>query len=253
MFNSTLSKSYCAGDVLSRGHHNADRYSASSGLPNLVLDVRRSAAMQSVPRTIPGAILAPDLSLLARHSSLFANVGKVRLFCVYGHERSQAAAIILQQLDCEIEDIRGGLEAYVASGGETVQIIEGKTASLDSERLWLFNHSVEDAIAAWAMKRFVDPLSSYQFASKAYAEKVLAELQLAGLSEVSLWNSGEENTLTALLEEFDFQQFPVLMETVIPVLQQSATHDFLMRLPIERVGAFCDHIWMLAQQRSDMA
>lgn len=247
MTNSTLSMSYCAGDTVSR---------VGSGLPvgsaekSLTLDVRRAAAMAATPKTIPGAMLASDLSDLSNHASFFAGVSKVRLFCVHGYERSISAAIILRGFGCQIEDIAGGLEGFEEAGGETVSVVKGKTGVLGSPRLWLFHDTIADAFVAWVVARFIDPLSSYRFVSEAHEEKVLVELKNAGLDSVFFQQTDGDNKLDALLEEFDFQNFSILTDTVIPFLQQPATSDLLRGVSCDQVLAFCDHVWTTANLKT---
>lgn len=250
MTNSTLSMSYCADGTLSRAHN---RLAKNFIERSLILDVRRPAAMEATPRTIPGAILAPDLSEISKHEALFAGVDKVRLFCVHGYERSISASVMLQQFGCDIEDIPGGLEAFEEAGGETVNIVIGKTGRLGASRIWLFDDSAQEALVAWAMARFIDPLSDYRFVSKAHEEKVQIELNNAGVAAAFFPHASEENPLDALLDEFRFQNFPVLTDIVIPFLQQPATTDFLRHASGENGFAFCDHVWAMAKLKSELS
>lgn len=245
MTNSIQSMSYCAGDTLSRAH---PQLSADSMVKPLILDVRRPAAMEATPRTIPGAILASDLSEISKHAALFSDVSKVRLFCVHGYERSISASVIVQKYGCEIEDIPGGLEAYEETGGETVKIVNGKTGLLGSPRIWLFDNTIESAFTAWVVARFIDPLSDYRFFPKAYEEKVLIELDNAGFGSAFFPLVNGENQLDALVEEFEFQNFSILTNTVISFLQQPATKDLLRGVSCENVFAFCDQVWTTAQR-----
>ncbi|MEP0518843.1 MAG: hypothetical protein ABJO09_21465 [Hyphomicrobiales bacterium] len=245
MTNSTLSMSYCAGDTLSRGH---SALSMNTPEKTLILDVRRSRAMAATPRTIPGAVLAPDLAEIPKHAGLFRDISKLRLFCVHGHERSISAAILMRDFDCEVEDIPGGLEAFEEAGGETVSVVEGKTGVLGSSRLWLFDNTIEHAFVAWAMARFIDPLSDYRFVPAAHRAKVQIELESADANTTIFQEGG--NPLNALLEEFDFQNFPILTRTVIPFLQQPATSQLLQGVSSEDVIAFCDHVWTLVHLKN---
>lgn len=248
MTNSTQPMSYCAGDTLSRAHSQLSMVSMEKPL---ILDVRRSAAMNAAPRTIPGAILSSDLSELPRHAAFFGGISKVRLFCVHGYERSISAPVIVQKFGCQIEDIPGGLEAYEEAGGETVKIVNGKTGLLGSPRLWLFDATVEDTFAAWVVARFIDPLSDYRFVPKAQEGKVLIELDSAGFVSAFFPLVNGKNRLDALLDEFEFQNFSILTNTVISFLQQPATKGLLRDVSCENVFAFCDHVWATAQCQNE--
>lgn len=247
MTNSTQPMSYCAGDTLSRAH---SQLSMVSMVKPLILDVRRPAAMEAIPRTIPGAILASDLSEISKHAAFFSGVSKVRLFCVHGYERSISASVIVQTFGCDIEDIPGGLEVYEKAGGETVKIVNGKTGLLGSPRLWLFDYTVEDIFAAWVVARFIDPLSDYRFVPKAHKEKVLIELDTVGFASSFFPLADRANPLNALLEEFEFHDFSILTTTVISFLQQPATCDLLRDVSCEKIFAFCDHVWATAQHKN---
>lgn len=247
MTNSTLPMSYCAGAALSRAHLGL---SMNSPEKSLILDVRRSAAMEATPRTIPGAILASDLLEISKHPDLFNSVAKVRLFCVHGYERSISAAIIVRELGCQVEDISGGLEGFEAAGGETVNVVNGKTGVLGSSRLWLFNDTIQDAFVAWVLARFIDPLATCRFVPKAHEEKVLIELENAGMAVAFFPETAGDNPLNALMSEFNFRNFSVLTNTVISFLQQPATNDFLQDVSCESVFAFCDQVWATANRQN---
>lgn len=247
MTNFTLPMSYCAGDTLSRAH---TALSMNTTEKSLILDVRRHAAMEATPRTIPGAVLASDLAEISKHAALFSSISKVRLFCVHGYERSMSAAIMVRNFGCQIEDIPGGFEAFEEAGGETVNIVKGKTGILGSSRLWLFDATIESALVAWVTARFIDPLSDCRFVPKAHKDKVLIELENAGVNSAFFQQNNDDNQLDALMEEFDFQNFSILTNTVIPFLQQSATSDFLQGVSCEHVIAFCDHVWATANRKN---
>ena len=209
--------------------------------------------MINTPRTIPGAILASDLIELSKYAAFFTAVSDVRLFCVHGYARSIPASVILQTFGCEVSSVPGGLEAHEMAGGETVKIVSGKTGLLGSPRIWLFDTTVENAFAAWVVARFIDPLSDCRFVSKTHEEKVLVELDNADFAAEFFPLESDENQLNALIEEFEFHNFSILTNTVIPFLRQPATYDLLRDVTWESVFTFCDQIWATAQFKCQTA
>ncbi|QTN21541.1 sulfurtransferase [Rhizobacter sp. AJA081-3] len=92
----------------------------ASGVQVRILDVRRAPAFEKNPVVLPGALRVPPdtLSAWAADSSAERSVPLV-VYCVYGHEVSQTAAVELEALGFTVRFLAGGISEWQSSGGAT--------------------------------------------------------------------------------------------------------------------------------------
>ncbi len=85
--------------------------------PPVILDVRSASALLLEPLQIPGSILAPLDQLAARLPKLDLD-REIIVYCSCPNEASAArvARALMQQGFLRVRPLRGGLEAWIASG-----------------------------------------------------------------------------------------------------------------------------------------
>ena len=81
----------------------------------LLLDVRRTAAFEAAASVIPGSTWCDPATVAAWAGSLPAG-RPVVVYCVYGHEVSQATAAHLRAAGLNARYLRGGIDAWQAAG-----------------------------------------------------------------------------------------------------------------------------------------
>jgi rhodanese-related sulfurtransferase len=92
--------------------------SLASANPPLVLDVRRASTFQQADKLIAGAVWRDP----ERIDEWFEGVDPARpvvVYCVHGHQVSQACSEMLRDLGLEAAFLEGGFEAWVSTGGRT--------------------------------------------------------------------------------------------------------------------------------------
>ncbi|WP_418317060.1 Fe-Mn family superoxide dismutase [Piscinibacter sakaiensis] len=80
-----------------------------------VIDVRRAGAYQASDSVIPGSVWR-DPTAIADWGSTLAASRRVAVYCVHGHDLSQAAALRLRAAGVDAHYLRGGIEAWQAAG-----------------------------------------------------------------------------------------------------------------------------------------
>ncbi|MEO8485735.1 MAG: sulfurtransferase/chromate resistance protein [Betaproteobacteria bacterium] len=125
-----------------------------------VLDVRRTAAFESDPTLIPGAVRCPpeDVGTLAGTLEPWRPVIAV---CVHGHEVSQDAAKLLASHGYDARSLDGGHARWRSEGGATVPWRE-PTHWVTRER-----PKIDRIACPWLVRRFVDPSAMFHYVPNA--------------------------------------------------------------------------------------
>jgi rhodanese-related sulfurtransferase len=92
-----------------------------------MLDVRRRPAFEAEPRLIPGAVWRDPEQVDRWVAELNPNRSVV-VYCMHGHEVSNAVVTRLRDLGLEAVLLEGGIEAWKASGGPITAWSGGTTS-----------------------------------------------------------------------------------------------------------------------------
>jgi len=123
----------------------------------LVFDVRRRQTVDAVGRMVAGARWRPHDKAAEWGRSLPA-AADVVVYCVHGHEVSQAAAALLRSLGLKAGYLLGGFEAYTAAGGPSIGIGARPDCDITPSHWITRERPKVDRIAVpWLVRRFVDP------------------------------------------------------------------------------------------------
>lgn len=97
----------------------------ADGLQNThILDVRRSAVFAQASSMIPGARWC-DPAAVSTWAADLPPDQPVMVYCVYGHEVSQAAALRLRAAGIDARYLKGGIDGWVKAGRAVVGTAQG--------------------------------------------------------------------------------------------------------------------------------
>jgi rhodanese-related sulfurtransferase len=123
----------------------------------LVFDVRRRPVFEAAERLVAGARWR-DPARAAVWGRDVEPGREIVVYCVHGHEVSQAAAALLQSIGRRARYLDGGFDAHRAAGGPTI----ARAARPDCDAApshWITRErpKVDRIACPWLVRRFVDP------------------------------------------------------------------------------------------------
>jgi rhodanese-related sulfurtransferase len=122
--------------------------------PPELIDVRRQAAFDEDPRTIPGAIRRlPEA--IDDWASALEPWRTVVVYCVHGHEVGRSAAATLRARGLDARHLAGGIEQWKADGLPTHAVSE-PTRWVTRER-----PKIDRIACPWLVRRFIDPSAEF--------------------------------------------------------------------------------------------
>jgi rhodanese-related sulfurtransferase len=92
--------------------------------PPAVVDVRKRLAFEADPAMLPGAVWRDPHAVVQWAAELPSGCSVV-VYCVHGHEVSQAVRDALRRRGVMAGIIEGGFEGWRAAGGPVVSMHEG--------------------------------------------------------------------------------------------------------------------------------
>jgi rhodanese-related sulfurtransferase len=143
------------------------RQAIGSDQPLLVIDVRRNERFREASDVIHGA-LRRDPERVEEWAKTLPSSAAVVVYCVHGHEVSQAVAKSLGA-----KYLVGGIEAWRETGGELFH------KPINSFSRWVTRERPKiDRIACpWLIRRFIDPEASFLFVP---TERVFDTVKVTG-------------------------------------------------------------------------
>jgi rhodanese-related sulfurtransferase len=143
--------------------------SRSKGFGPLVIDVRKAPRYAEAPGTIPGAIRRdPDeIGGWACHLDL----GRmIVVYCLHGHEVSQAAAVILDRCGYPARYLEGGIDAWKMAGAPL-----GAKPVAPSVWVTRARPKIDRIACPWLIRRFIDRDARFIYAPASEVLKVAAD------------------------------------------------------------------------------
>ncbi|HSC94094.1 MAG TPA: chromate resistance protein ChrB domain-containing protein [Burkholderiales bacterium] len=184
------------------------RQSLASKQPPLVIDVRKKERFRESPDLIRGA-LRRDPEQVAQWAKTLPAAASVVVYCVHGHEVSQAAAQALRARYLE-----GGLEAWRQSGGEFAAKPKGaSTRWVTRER-----PKIDRIACPWLIRRFVDPEAEFLYVPAPEVRRVAQEREAVpyDIPDVAFSHAGERCSFDAFLAAYRLRD-PALDELALIV------------------------------------
>ena len=235
----------------------------------LVLDVRRQARFDESPRLLAGALrCAPeDVATLAASRP----ATEVLVYCVYGHNVSEEAAVALQAAGWSAERIAGGIEGG-QDGVDDAQLIAqwravppltfakrpdwGVTGEQPSRWITRERPKIDRIACPWLILRFIDPRAEFFYVPTAQVLAQAQELKAVAydIPGAPVSHMGELCSFDALLQGFDLHDAALdLLATIVrgadtdrlDLAPQSAGL-LAMSLGLSRIHAADDHAMLEA-------
>ena len=143
----------------------------------LVFDVRREQAYANAKAIVPTARWR-DHRLADLWGRDLPGDRDVVVYCVHGHQVSQAAASSLRGVGIRARYLEGGIEAYLNSGGPTVARSAMSDGGSDRPSRWVTRERPRiDRIACpWFIRRFVDSQAQIHYVASEWVEDAAVEL-----------------------------------------------------------------------------
>lgn len=184
------------------------RQSLASARPPLVIDVRKGPTFLGAPDLIRGALRRDPLRVADWRKTLPAEADVV-VYCVHGHEVSQAAAKAIGARYLE-----GGIEAWRAAGG----VLFGKPKGASSRWVTRERPKIDRIACPWLVKRFIDPEAEFLYVPTPDVKGVAAEREAVpyDIPEVEFSHDGELCSFDAFVRHFRLSD-PALDELAVIV------------------------------------
>ena len=172
----------------------------------VIVDVRRRPVFDADDRVLPTAIWRDHLAVDTWVGALPANVPVV-VYCVHGHQVSQAAASCLHLGGVNVRYLAGGIEAWRAAGGPLV----GKradwcdpTATGPSRWVTRERPKIDRIACPWFVRRFVDRRAEIHYVEAEWVRDAAVELAAVpfDVPEVELTHIGATCSFDTLVAAY---------------------------------------------------
>ena len=171
----------------------------------VILDVRRREAYESDGAVLPTARWRDHRAALEWGKALDPDERYV-VYCVHGHQLSQAVAAQLRSLGLDARWLSGGIESYRAAGGVTIRRSGQPNRSEDKPSQWVTRERPKiDRIACpWFIRRFIDRDAMIHYVAKEWVAATAAEIGAIpfDIPDVEFSHVGEACSFDAFLERF---------------------------------------------------
>ncbi len=171
-----------------------------------VIDVRRRSVYEADGTVLPTARWR-DHAEVDRWSREFDPSVPVVLYCVHGHQVSQAPTAILRARGYDVRILRGGIEGWREAGAPLLAKAGWPERDDSGPSRWVTRAGPKvDRIACpWFIRRFVDPAAEILFVE---ADQVLAAAEEIGgipfdIAGVDFGHHGDGCSFDAFLERFE--------------------------------------------------
>ena len=181
------------------------RQAQSSPNSPLVIDVRKQPAFLGAPDMIRGA-LRRDPQHVAEWGATLPSGTSVVVYCVHGHEVSQAVAKALGARYLE-----GGIEHW---DGER----DSKPAGASTRWVTRERPKIDRIACPWLVKRFVDPEAEFLYVPAADVRRIAAEREAEpyDVADVKFSHEGDRCSFDAFLKAYRLAD-PALDELAVIV------------------------------------
>jgi rhodanese-related sulfurtransferase len=183
--------------------------------PPLVIDVRRPPAFRAAPEVAAGA-LRRDPGAVAVWAKALPRAASVVVYCVHGHEVSQNAAKVLQDMGIAARYLEGGLEeGWKAAGGELIaKPEEASTRWVTRER-----PKIDRIACPWLIARFIDPKAEFLYVpSKEVLGTAKSKTAISyDVPDVGFSHVGELCSFDAFLKTYHLARDPALARLAVIV------------------------------------
>ncbi len=211
----------------------------------IIIDARPEGAYAASSGVIPGAIrrVRAKASIWATDLEL---ARPIIVYCVHGHEVSQGIARLLNDRGLPAGYLRGGFEAWAASGGELAPKPALPTRWVTRER-----PKIDRIACPWLIRRFIDPDARFLYVPAGDVLKVAQETGAIpyDIPGVALTHRGEGCSFNAFIEDYNLDD-PALCEIAAIVRGADTDH---MELAPQAAGLFAISLGLSVNIQDDHA
>ena len=142
----------------------------------VLVDVRRREAYEKADTVIPTACWR-DHKTAAEWARALAPGREAVVYCVHGHQVSEAAAAVLRAAGVTAFYLEGGIEAWRAAGGPLLAKAALQRYRPNGPSQWVTRESprIDRLACPWFVRRFVDPEAKFHYVSPKQVSAVAAE------------------------------------------------------------------------------
>jgi rhodanese-related sulfurtransferase len=190
-----------------------------------ILDVRRREVAEASGRVLPTAIWC-DPERIADWAGYVEGGQRCVVYCVHGHQLSQAAAAVLRSRGVTAHVLAGGFAGWAEAGLPTID--RAVSGPLARPSVWVTRERPKiDRIACpWLLRRFVDRDAVIHYVQAEQALAVAAHLGATAfdIAGAPLEHDGELCTFDTMLRHFDIDD-PTL-KAIAGIVRGADTHRF---------------------------
>jgi len=168
-----------------------------------IVDVRREQAYAEAADVIPTARWR-DHRAADRWAGELAPGRDVVVYCVHGHQVSQAACALLAAAGVKARYLAGGIEAYREAGGVTVARTKWTPAGRPSRWVTRERPKVDRIACPWLIRRFIDRDAAIHYVAPDQVKAAAVELDAVpfDIPDVEFSHVGERCSFDAFVEKF---------------------------------------------------
>ena len=173
-----------------------------------LLDVRRRAAFEQAERLIAASHWRDPAEAEAWVPGI-APGSEVIVYCVHGHQVSQAVAARLRARGVRAAILEGGIEAWLAAGGPSVLRAAFPGGRVAGGSRWVTRErpKIDRLACPWLIRRFIDPDAEIHYVEAQWVEAVAEELGGTpfDVPDVAFSHVGERCSFDAFLDLFGIE------------------------------------------------
>ena len=170
-----------------------------------IFDVRRAAAFAEAVEVIPTAEWRDHAAAGDWAGEVPPGIEAV-VYCVHGHQVSQAAAALLRAGGVRARFLEGGIEGHKDAGGTMIRrgVLEERPAGQPSQWVTRTRPKIDRIASPWFIRRFVDRSAVIHFVEAKWVADAAVELQALpfDIPGVEFSHAGERCSFDAFLAKF---------------------------------------------------
>ena len=179
----------------------------------LIIDVRREAAFRAASNMIPGA-LRRDPESVARWAPEVPAASSVVVYCVHGHEVSQAVAAELARRGIQARYLEGGVAGWAEKAFPVaIKPVGAATRWVTRER-----PKIDRIACPWLIHRFVDPGAEFVYVAPKEVLEVAKRMDAIpyDIPDVEFSHDGDLCSFDAFLKAYRLED-PALAQLAVIV------------------------------------
>jgi rhodanese-related sulfurtransferase len=180
----------------------------------LLVDVRRDTSFRDADHAIAGAFRR-DPEAVAEWVKTFPRASPVVVYCVHGHEVSQAVAKALIEYGLDARYLDGGIEAWKAEQGA----LDAKPKAATTRWVTRERPKIDRIACPWLISRFVDRDADFLYVPTSAVREVAKVRQAVpyDVPDVHFTHEGDMCSFDAFIKHYGFGADPALQRLALIV------------------------------------